>query len=166
MASPGRERERALPGRAVGNEFEADAKAFPVGFLAERLAPARNVLTILSLAIIAMTGTILSTDRDEPPQITRETRPVPRLASKAPSLPAPAAPAEPLLDTPPIEEMRVAVARNEPLADEVDAPMPMPVPEQPPNEGIIAEDVASSFESSAGAGAGGEMSGAAIVVES
>jgi len=168
VASPGRERERALPGRAVGNEFGADAKAFHVGFLAERLAPARNVLTILSLAIIAMTVTILSTDRDEPQQITRETRPLQRLASQAPSLPvavaATAARAEPLLDTPPIEEMRVAVARNEPLAEEVDAPMPMPLPEQPSNEGIIAEDVASSFESSAGAGA--DMSGAAIIVES
>jgi hypothetical protein len=159
-SAPARTRASGGRSRARRNERSPDThtSAFHVGLLAERLAPARNVLTIASLAIVAMAGTMWSTDRAEPLQVEREVRPL--VNTSFPVSGPPSIENEPALDATPIQEMRVAVARNEPAAAEIDAPMPEP--EQPVNEGIIAEDGQSAFDSNIG----GEMSGAVFGIES
>jgi hypothetical protein len=128
----------------------------------ERLAPAaRNTLTIAALAIVAMAGTILSTDRGEPSEIVRETR-LAQLPAPRNDFP-PAVPEETLPpETPPIQEMQVAVARNVPVINE-ETDGPAPIPEQPANEGIIADEgQGGTFDS----GSGGDSMPGAMIVES
>lgn len=129
----------------------------------ERIAPAaRNAITISALAIVAMTGTILSTDRGEPPEVAREIRlaQLPTPPSDLPVVPEETLAGETLpADTPPIQEMQVAVARNVPT-EEMDGPAP--IPEQPVNEGIIADEGQSSFDS----GAVGDPMSSGVTVES
>lgn len=114
----------------------------------------------MSLAIVAMTGTMWSTDRGEPRQLARHKRPLQSAAYR----PDDSQVFEPLPeDTSPIEAMQVAVARNEPpLPEELEGPAP--IPEQPSNEGIISEDYPSSYESSSAGGA--ERMPAGLTVES
>jgi hypothetical protein len=146
----------------------SDASGYNAWHLVERLAPARNAVTIAALAIVAMAGTMWGTDRPDVPKPVRELRRLESgaldartLAARALDNAATPTSEAPFPESPPAAEM--LASQNDPLLPEqTETEAPSPIPEQPANEGIIADDVQSSYEPSVG----GQMSGAAMAVDS
>jgi len=152
----GSTRIRATSAAKRKSAVGADASAANVGALIARLPPAKSIVTIMSVAIIAIAGALWRADQGEAPETAREERKLqsPEFRDDMPM---------------PEQPIREALAsQEEPLPEEVEAEVdvtvevPNPTPDVPSNEGIIVEDAQSQLASSSG-GSGGMLPGAETV---
>ena len=123
----------------------ADAGALDVGVLAMRLPSAKIAVTIVSLAIILITGAMWRDDRRDTPEAARVERklqsPVFQDSMREPE--------RPIQETQVHEETQASEQAQQISAQ---ADVPSPTPEQPANEGIIVEDDQGPLESSSDGG--------------